>query len=305
MIDVEGGVIDLSAAFPGFGCLDIATEPSEEEGLLICFDSGIGLLQLRAGFGLRIHPPGCASMPEHAVFAGPDSCRTGMILVADHHTEVVALSDIFGSVLFEAAVRGAKAAVPSDLDTDGDIDIVLCGCYEGTGWVENDDGSFGSVIRRMDPEETGMKDVQTLDFDLDGDEDVIAVACCEGGVFVFENRLPLPWGRTEVFDGTGCKAAVPWDLDHDGYTDLVISAAGTGEAGLAGLYNPGPGVDEEWETAFRLPGWSTAACLFRSDGREMLLAGMLGEGAETAPYLALYELRELRAAPAGNGASIR
>jgi hypothetical protein len=37
----------------------------------------------------------------------------------------------------------------------------------------------------------------------------------------------------------------------------------------------------------------------------MLLAGMLGEGVETSPYLALYELRDLRAAPAGGGASIR
>jgi len=127
--------------------------------------------------------------------------------------------------------------IPSDLDADGDTDILLTDRrreLRGCRWLENP-GPGDVQSKEWTNHFLGGQDIEVMfatmtDLDRDGRQDVL-VAAKEAQVLCFrrlddsgkrwaETRIPFPEGM-----GTAKGIAVG-DLDSDGHSDIVVSCEG-------------------------------------------------------------------------------
>jgi hypothetical protein len=265
----EGGFGMLR--IPGPGCLDISGTAGG--GILICLDGpegGVRVLAPSRGVSRQVALPDFLGRPEHAVEADLDGDGLPEILTACNEEGFVAATSQgeCPRMLLALPESLAKAAVAFDPDGDGDLDIAFCGCWRGTGMVEND-GGF-ELAGRILLDSRGMKDLQPLDFDLDGDCDLVAAACSEQVVLLVENRGRDGWLQTQVPVGAVPKAIAITDLDRDTFPDLVVACAGGDGAALQGLLNPGLSDGGGWTECFSIPGSFTAVAV--SGGRTGLVA---------------------------------
>ena len=129
----------------------------------------------------------------------------------------------------------------SDLDGDGDIDVVAASRGDNTiAWFESDGGAPPSWTRHViDTDAKQPTSVYAIDLDGDGDIDVISVG--EEEFSRWEDRKTVRW---HLNDG----AAMSWstqaivqggmsnriaqsvfgtDLDGDGETDFLVAECGT------------------------------------------------------------------------------
>ncbi len=148
----------------------------------------------------------------------------------------------FGSVQTRPAPIDVRFVNTSDLDGDGDLDVLVASGYGDTvAWYENVDGGgrLGPLIR-IDSLFYGNDQLLGTDLDGDGDNDVVATSALEGTVVWYANTD----GRghfaelkvvAELF-AEGLDAA---DIDADGDVDLV--AVDTSAAQIALLRNAGGG----------------------------------------------------------------
>ncbi|MEM7048303.1 MAG: FG-GAP-like repeat-containing protein [Acidobacteriota bacterium] len=126
---------------------------------------------------------------------------------------------------------GAASVLASDIDRDGDIDLVGAAAHgDDIAWWENTAGD-GSVwvhrdlIRDLD----GASSVAAADIDRDGDIDILSAAQHEDAITWWENTMGdgSAWSRRDIdlnFEGAFTVAAE--DLDGDGDED-VLGASGT------------------------------------------------------------------------------
>lgn len=77
-------------------------------------------------------------------------------------------------------IRGARSVYASDLDGDGDADLLAAFSELGRGrvvWYENrDDSDVFSKAKAISSEAQGIKAVATSDLDGDGDQDIVATS---------------------------------------------------------------------------------------------------------------------------------
>lgn len=82
----------------------------------------------------------------------------------------------------------------------------------------------------------GAHSVHTGDFDNDGDSDVLVAARGDGSINLHVNQgtQPPTFNVYPLFKAEGSYMAVPADLDHDGWLDVVVTAVGTIAPAAAG-----------------------------------------------------------------------
>ncbi|MFC2150046.1 T9SS type A sorting domain-containing protein [Calditrichota bacterium] len=128
---------------------------------------------------------------------------------------------------------GASSVYATDLDNDGDVDIL--GTANGLGdvtWWEND-GSENFTEHTIDGDFEGAYSVYTADVDCDGDTDVISAARAADEISWWENDgTPADGGWTkhtmlDTFDGA--RSAYPSDIDGDGDVDILGAALAANE----------------------------------------------------------------------------
>lgn len=132
---------------------------------------------------------------------------------------------------------GFVHAVPSDLDGDGDLDIVaaLAQEYEEVIVFRNDgSGKFAPIVVDRGPHPGwGTSGLRLADIDGDGDDDLLvshgdtldyAVLKPYHGVSWLENRGGLEFVRHPIGVLSGCECAVAADADGDGDLDVVAVA---------------------------------------------------------------------------------
>ena len=125
---------------------------------------------------------------------------------------------------------GASAAVPADLDGDGDVDVLAAGqIANDVTWYENDGaGPPGWTRHTIDGTASGALAVVAEDLDRDGDMDLMA-ACAGAGTIVWYRNVTIH--RSATFSpGHGVAPslnAVPacatGDMDGDGDLDVVAA----------------------------------------------------------------------------------
>lgn len=157
----------------------------------------------------------------------------------------------------------------SDLDADGDLDIVVSyGGYPAAflSVLRNDGGTF---TRGTMPVTEGLQKMKFVDFNGDGHLDLVAQQPY-GGIAVFPGDGAAGFGSGSSFPGNFISLVETADLDGDGLKDLVYSTDDT----LFVRRNEGAGFSATPRTLMRT-GYNSAVAVadFNTDGRiDLLLA---------------------------------
>ncbi len=142
-----------------------------------------------------------------------------------------------GSVINGSAFSRPESAFPSDIDGDGDTDIVAAASVEGAvAWWENNGGEISSnwTVHVIDNSFPGANSVVALDLDGDGDQDVVATAGGITDVIAWWENVDgdgLNWSKITIdpfFDGA--RSVSVRDIDSDGLPDIIACANTAGEA---------------------------------------------------------------------------
>lgn len=122
-----------------------------------------------------------------------------------------------------ASTATARSVLATDLDDDGDADIVAT-FGNSLAWYENQ-GSLGFAEHILSTALTGARSVQSVDLDRDGDRDLLVASPGTNSIVGFINN------GSEVFSqlvfansskgATGVQSVFPVDMDGDGDFDIV------------------------------------------------------------------------------------
>ena len=121
---------------------------------------------------------------------------------------------------------GARSVYATDLDGDGDQDV-LSASGDKIAWYENDgQGSFGEQ-QVITTQADGARSVYATDLDGDGDQDVLSASFLDDKIAWYENDGQGSFGEQQVIttQADGTQSVYAADLDGDGDQD-VLSASG-------------------------------------------------------------------------------
>jgi hypothetical protein len=150
----------------------------------------------------------------------------------------------FGSVRTRPAPIDVRFVNTSDLDGDGDLDVLVASGYGDTvAWYENVDGGGRlGPLNRIDSAFFGNDQLLGADLDADGDRDVVATSALDGSVAWYANTDGRGrFAQAKVVAAIFAEGLDVADIDGDGDIDLV--AADTVAAQIALLRNAGGGSD--------------------------------------------------------------
>ena len=128
-------------------------------------------------------------------------------------------------------VYGAHSVRASDVDLDGDPDLIASSLDEGRVLLFRNGGGIPvQWTREVISSQLGCGYARPGDIDGDGDYDVIASSFGSGGAFWYENTAGgTSWMRHPIATDLGSIAcSLPADVDGDGDLDAVLTCRGSG-----------------------------------------------------------------------------
>ena len=145
-------------------------------------------------------------------------------------------------IIISDTIKGATSVYTSDLDGDGDLDVLAAArANDHTWWFRNDGtANFDTAIVISD-KTNYARCVRSADLDNDGDQDVLVASRDDHKISWFENDGKGNFGERKVIT-TKAKFALSVraaDLDNDG--DLDILSASRGNDRIAWYENDGTG----------------------------------------------------------------
>jgi hypothetical protein len=126
-------------------------------------------------------------------------------------------------------VDGAKSVYATDLDGDGDLDVLSASYLDDKiAWYENDGGSplaFTSHVITTNADDA--KSVYAADLDGDGDTDVLSASWDDDKIAWYENRGGAPptfTGHVITTNADDASSVYAADVDGDGDLDVLSSS---------------------------------------------------------------------------------
>lgn len=131
----------------------------------------------------------------------------------------------------DSNVSNATSVYATDIDYDGDIDVIACSNGDDYVSVWRSDGTpadGGWVEETLVSDFTAALDARATDLDGDGDQDIVALARIHGYFSWWENDGNAGWDAYTVSSSlTYPQDVYPADIDGDGDQDLIGTAVGT------------------------------------------------------------------------------
>ncbi len=174
--------------------------------------------------------------PADHASAGDDGQQTHLALTLDDgrsdsgtqfEGHAVQHADAGGTVSFAEHIidtnfAGAHSVYATDLDSDGDVDVLAVGFYaDEVAWWEND-GSQGFTKHVVDSNFDGAYRVHATDLDLDGDVDILGAARDAGDITWWENDGDENFSEHTIDGSFGATRFVyAADIDKDGDLDVL------------------------------------------------------------------------------------
>ncbi len=144
-----------------------------------------------------------------------------------------AASPTFTLQTITTAANGAQRMMPSDLDSDGDIDIVLAaGLNNQITWLQNNgatnpDFTMRTVSVAGPSEPNSPNAVFIADLDGDGDQDILSASSADNKIAWYENNggaVPVFVTHTISTNVGQASFVTAADLDGDGDVDVISSS---------------------------------------------------------------------------------
>ncbi|MDH3463320.1 MAG: FG-GAP-like repeat-containing protein, partial [Acidimicrobiia bacterium] len=133
---------------------------------------------------------------------------------------------------------GARSVYATDVDADGDIDVLSASADDDTiAWYEND-GTQGFTERLISTTADGARSVYAADVDGDGDVDVLSASANDDTIAWYENDGSQSFTERVISTTADGSASVHVaDVDDDG--DIDILSASEGDDTIAWYENDG------------------------------------------------------------------
>ena len=212
---------ELAFDLEGDGDTDLlySTNENGQTGLILFLNDGHGAFT--RPFGLQVYPRMTHFLAEDLtgngimdlLGIGPSS---GLYRLTD-----VSVQGYEIELLYEHPDMSLLAAQFSDLDGDGDTDVVASAFPGLLTYITQDDGSVVQMYQQSPSERMVL--MRQFDFDDDGDLDLV------GGVddvlYTVRNDGPGVWTQVRVTNLAGDLDSIDTlDVNGDGITDFIISA---------------------------------------------------------------------------------
>ncbi len=142
-------------------------------------------------------------------------------------------------VISTAGDGGAWSVFATDMDGDGDLDVLSALRDDKIAWHENDGASPPAFTDRIiSTAAVRAESVFATDVDGDGDTDVLAASSVAGAIAWYENDGASPPAFTEhvisMMDDSEATSVFAADVDGDGDAD-VLSLSGSPEGDIGGI----------------------------------------------------------------------
>jgi hypothetical protein len=132
-----------------------------------------------------------------------------------------------GQEVITTSADGANSVYATDLDGDGDADVLSASIYDDKiAWYENLGGGSFHGGRDITTSADAAQSVYATDLDGDGDADVLSASYSDDKIAWYENlgNGSFHSGRTITTSADGVRSVYATDLDGDGDAD-VLSAS--------------------------------------------------------------------------------
>jgi len=154
----------------------------------------------------------------------------------------------FAERVISTAADGGRAVFATDVDGDGDIDVLSASWNDDKiAWYENDGGSPPAFTERViTTAALGAFSVFATDVDGDGDSDVLSASASDNKIAWYESDGGLPPVFTERVISTsadGVLSVFATDVDGDGDTDVLSGSQDDDK--IAWYENLGCGFDSD------------------------------------------------------------
>jgi len=195
-------------------------------------------------------------------------------------------SPLFSQITFEKHsvirpfTRSAGLGL-SDVDDDGDQDILAGSGTSGLFWIENLGGHpVEWNTRAVDNGIRGCLSVMSADFDLDGKKDLVASSWDDNSVFWYRNLGGGSWEKRTIDNSCGWVHEIfIRDIDGDGNPDVLAAAVTRGE--VICYRNPGA-TGQSWSKQVLISDFAgsrtVAAGDLDGDGDQDVAAGAFDAG---------------------------
>lgn len=123
----------------------------------------------------------------------------------------------------------------TDIDLDGDIDLIAYGALGDVFWFENTSGVGGFTAAQsiVDGAGRGLDSIVSTDIDNDGDIDFLIASSLRNFVKVLENR-GNSFAVVDLANVNGVHSLQAIDFDDDGILDLVFAFLSLDQSGAIG-----------------------------------------------------------------------